>query len=73
MINRKDLIVCFVLRFVRGPGAAWRGTARILNGWIEADVFNIILIALEAWAIAAESAYTGYGCTKLCRPTVNGT
>ena len=39
-------------------GAAWRGTDRILNGWIEADVFNIILIAL-ALAIAAESAYTG--------------
>lgn len=58
MINRKDLIVCFVLRFVAGIGAAWRGTGRILNGWIEADVLNIILIAL-ALAIAAESAYTG--------------
>lgn len=58
MINRKDLMVCFVLRFVAGLGAAWRGTDRILNGWIEVDAFNIILIAL-ALAIAAESAYTG--------------
>lgn len=58
MVNRKDLIVCFALRFVAGLGAAWRGTDRILNGWIEVDAFNIILIAL-ALAIAAESAYTG--------------
>ena len=68
MINRKDLIVCFVLRFVAGIGAAWRGTDRILNGWIEADVFNIILIAL-----ALNPPTRGYGCTKSCIPAMKGT
>ena len=71
MINRKDLMVCFVLRFVAGLGAAWRGTARILNGRSEVDVFNIILIVL-ALAIAVESAYTGIRLYKAMQTDSEG-
>ena len=64
MVNRKDLIVCFVLRFVAGLGLLYMWLFRMLSGWVKPDIFDILYVLLGL-AIVIESAYTGLKLYKL--------
>ena len=70
MINRKDLIVCFALRFVLGLEMVLGRFGRLGAGWAEPDVFNVLHILLGL-AIVIESAYTGLKLYKLQKRAEN--
>ena len=64
MVNRKDLIVCFVLRFVAGLGLLYMWLFRMLSGWVKPDIFDILYVLLGL-AIVIEEDYTGLKLYKV--------